>query len=129
MHKKIRGFTLIEVIIAVLIVGVMLILLGAVTRSNALIRISKNQGVALSIARNKLESLRIGGYSAIPMSGSFADNLVNSLPLTATTTLTVSEYNNKTKEVTVGVVWRDPGSTASSTVSLSTLITETGGLP
>ncbi len=115
--------------VAVLIVGVMLLLLEAVTRSGTLVRISKNQGIALSIARNKLESLRIVGYSAVPISGSFTDSLMSTLPPYATTTLYVSEYNEETKQVTVSVIWRDPGSTASSTVSLSTLITETGGLP
>ncbi len=127
--KVSRGFSLVEVIVSILIVGVMLILLLAVTHSNVLVRTAENQGIALSVARNKLEGLRSGGYAALPSSGTFPDSLISTLPALATTTLTVSVYNAKTKQVSVSVIWRDPGSSASSTVSLSTLITETGGLP
>ena len=124
-----RGFSLIEVIISILFVGVMLILIQAVIHSSVLVRTAKNHGIALSIARNELEGLRAGGYAALPSSGSFADTLLNTLPKAATTTLTVSDYNEKTKQVVVSVVWLNSGMTASSTVSLSTLITQTGGLP
>lgn len=123
-----RGFSLIEVIVSIFIVGVMLLLLQATLQSGILIRISKNQGVALSIAQNKLEELRAGGYAALPSSGTFSNSLMSTLPQAATTTLTISVYNAKTKLISVGVLWRDPGATASSTVSLATLITETGGL-
>lgn len=107
----------------------MFLLLQAVIRSSVLVRSSKSQGIALAIVRNELESLRIGGYDALPSSGSFSDNLLSTLPMGATPTLVVSVYNTKTKQVTASVVWEDVGSTASSTVSLSTLITQTGGLP
>lgn len=127
--KKFRGFSLIEVTVSIFIMGVILFLLQAILQSGALTRMSKHQSVALSIAQNKIESLRAGGYATLPSSGTFSDSLISELPVTATTTLTVSVYNAETKQVSVSVVWRDPGSTASSTVSLSTLITEIGGLP
>jgi hypothetical protein len=104
-------------------------MLQAIAQSGVLVRTSKNQGIALAIARNELESLRAGGYAALPPSGSFFNALVDTLPPQATTTRTVSVYNEKTKQITASVVWKDPGLAASSTVSLSTLITETGGLP
>ena len=124
-----RGFTLIEVVLSIFIMGVMLILLQSVLRSSILVRTSKNEGIALSIARNKIESLRAGGYGSVPASGAFSDSLLSTLNSQATTTLTTSDYNAKTKQVVVSVIWLDPGHTASSTVSLSTLITQTGGLP
>lgn len=127
--NKLRGFSLIEVTVSIFIMGVILFLLQAILQSGALTRMSKHQSVALSIAQNKIESLRAGGYATLPSSGTFSDSLINELPVAATTTLTVSVYNAETKQVSVNVVWRDPGSTASSTVSLSTLITEIGGLP
>lgn len=126
---RFRGFSLIEVTVSIFIVGVMLLLLQALLQSGALIRMSKHQSIALSIAQNKLESLRADGYTTLPSSGTFSDSLISTLPIAATTTLTVSVYNAETKQVSVSVVWQDPGSAASSTVSLSTLITETGGLP
>lgn len=125
---KRRGFGLVEVIVSIFIIGVMLILLQAVIRSGTLVRNSKNQGIALAIARNKIENLRLGGYSSIPSGGSFYDPLLDSLPRAATTTLSVSAYNAKTKQVSISIIWLDSGSAASSTVSLSTLITQTGGL-
>lgn len=124
-----RGFSFIEVSISIFIVGVMLLMLQSVVRSGALVRISKSQGIALAIARNKLENMRVSGYAALPSSGTFSDSLMSALPPLATTTFTVSVYNEQTKQVSVSVVWKDPGSTASSTVSLSTLITQAGGLP
>jgi Tfp pilus assembly protein PilV len=126
--KFARGFSLIEVMLAILTVGVMLLMLQAVIHSGALLKTSKNKGIALSIVRNELESLRAGGYANLPVSGTFANSLIDSLP-SATTTLVVSAHNAKTKLVTVSVIWQDPNTAASSTVSLSTLITETGGLP
>jgi prepilin-type N-terminal cleavage/methylation domain-containing protein len=127
--KSSRGFSLIEIVVSVFIVGVMLIMLQAVMHSGVLVRNSKSRGVALAIARNELEILRAGGYATLPPSGTFSDILMSTLPPFATTTRTVSIYDAQTKQVSVSVVWRDAGSPASSTVSLSTLITQTGGLP
>jgi len=124
-----RGFSLIEVIVSIFIMGVMLLMLQSVIRSGTLVRTSKNQGVALAIARNELENVRANGYASLPSSGSFSDALLSTLPPAATATLTVSVYNAKTKQVTVNVIWKDSGTPASSTVSLSTLITQVGGLP
>ena len=124
-----RGFSLVEVTVSIFIVGVMLLLLQAILQSGTLLRISKSKSIALSIAQNKIESLRAAGFAAPPLNGTFSDSLVSALPQAATTSFMVSVYNAKTKQISVSVVWRDPGATASSTVSLSTLITETGGLP
>jgi len=127
--KSSRGFSLIEVVISIFIIGVMLVLLHAVSQNSVLVRSAKNRGIALAVARDKVESLRIGGYASLPQSGTFSNSLMSTLPPGATTTLTVSAYNAKTTQVAVGVTWTELGSTASSTVSLQTLITQTGGLP
>lgn len=123
-----RGFSLIEVTITIFIFGILLLLLQAVLQSNVLVRTTKSQGIALTIVRNELEILRAGGYATLPPSGSFSNNLLSTIP-SATTTLTVSTYNAATKQVTASVIWREPGASTSSTVSLTTLITHTGGLP
>ena len=126
---RLTGFSLIEVIISIFLMGVMLVLFQSVMSTTTLVRTSKNQGTALAIARNEIEKLRADGYSAVPASGSFYDSLLSALPSAATTTLTVSAYTAKVKQVGVTVVWRDAGASASSTVSLDTLIAQTGGLP
>lgn len=128
-HSRTRGFSLIEVMVSILIIGAILIMVQAVARSSVLVRTSKNQAVALSIVRTELEKVRAGGYAALPASGPFTDSLLSSLPPASTAALTVSAYNAKTAQVTAAVTWKDPGATASSTVSLGTLITQTGGLP
>jgi len=123
-----RGFSLVEVLVSIFIVSVLLLLVQAIIYSAVLTRNSKNQSIALAIARNEIESLRSNGYANLPANGSFADSLLSTLP-SATTTLTVSVYNAKTKQVTASVIWKNSSSAASTTVSLSTLLTETGGLP
>lgn len=124
-----RGFALVEVVVSILVVGAIILLMHAVILSGSLVKSSKNQNIALSIVRSKLEALRAGGYAALPANGPFTDSLLATLPQAATTTLTVATYDAKTKRVTVNVIWRDPNAAASSTVSLDTLITQTGGLP
>ncbi len=123
-----RGFSLVEVIVSLFILGILLLLFQAVIRSASLVKAAGDQEIATAIARNELEGLRAAGYAALPASGSFADNLLSTLP-DATTTLSVSSYTPQTKLVTVAVLWQDPASSASSTVTLSTLITKVGGLP
>lgn len=122
-----RGFSLIEVTITIFVVGVLLLLFQAVLQTSVLVRTTKSQGIALTIVRNELELLRIGGYAAVPPSGSFSNSLLSSIP-SATTTLTVSDYNSTTKQVTAKVIWTETGAPTPSIVSLSTLITQTGGL-
>jgi len=126
--KTARGFSFIEIIVSIFIMSIILLLLQPVIRSGVLVRAAKDQGIALAIARNELEILRASGYATLPSSGSFSDDLLGTLPQ-ATTTLAISVYNAKTKQVAVSVLWQEPGSTASSTVSLTTLVTQTGGLP
>jgi prepilin-type N-terminal cleavage/methylation domain-containing protein len=124
-----RGFSLIEVLVSLLIVSSMLVLFQGVLRNSVLVKTARNQEIALAIARSEIESLRIGGYTVLPLSGSFSDSLLSELPPGATATLSVTTYNAKTKKVEVSVLWTDSGSPNPNTVSLSTLITEIGGLP
>lgn len=127
MHMP-RGFTLVEVVVSIFFVGIALIILQSIIRSGTLVRTSKDEGVALSIVSDEIEKLRMNGYALLPPSGSFSNSLVGTLP-SATTTLMISAYNTETDQVTASVLWQEPSLVASSTVSLSTLITRTGGLP
>lgn len=122
-----RGFSFIEVIVSIFIVSVMLLLLQAVLQSSILVRTAKDEGVALSIVRNELESLRAGGYAALPPSGPFSNSLLAMLP-GATANVVVNDYNETTKQVSTSVTWQEVGG-ASDTVSLTTLVTRSGGLP
>lgn len=121
------GFTLIEVLITIFVVGVLVALYGVGVMTTSLTREAAHQDLALHAASQQLESLRMGGYAALPASGSFSNSQVTQLPSGAGTT-TVSVLNAKTKQVVVTVSWQE-GSRGSRSVSLSTYITETGGLP
>ena len=122
-----EGFSLIEVIVSIFVLSVMLLLLQAVLRSGALVTSTRNQDAALTIARNEIEKLRAGGYSAIPSSGPFSNDLITTLP-SGSAALVVGTFNEKTKQITATVSWQENNRPSSSSVSISTLITEIGGL-
>lgn len=122
-----RGFTLVESVIALGIVAAMLVLFQAIIRTELLARLATHQNLARSIASNELETLRTGGYAALPASGSFTDTQLSQLP-SGTGTVTTANFNSKTKAVTVVVGWREPSDSTSRSLSLSTLVTSVGGL-
>lgn len=122
-----HGFSLIEIVVSIAILGVVLGALGALVHTAPLARINRNEDIALSIARNKLESLRTGGYDALPASGPWSDALLSALP-SGTDAITVASYNSKVKRVDVTVSWQDAGQ-ATRSVTLTTLIAQIGALP
>jgi len=61
-----KGFTLLEVIIAVAIMGASLaILLGAVNRNLVLASQSKNQSIAQTLAQQKITEIELEGYPEV----------------------------------------------------------------
>ncbi|MEK7144531.1 MAG: prepilin-type N-terminal cleavage/methylation domain-containing protein [Patescibacteria group bacterium] len=121
-----RGFSLIEIVVALFIMSVGVVFATMVTGTMKVTRDSAFENSAFHIADNKLNELRALGYAALPEDGIFSDPQLASLPQgTASTTITV--WNAKTKQVVIGVSWLGTGSTT-RIVSLTTLITESGGL-
>ena len=102
-------------------------LLQAVLQSSVLADSVRNQDAALAIVRNEIETLRSGGYDSLPESGSFYDDTLSALP-SGNGVLVVNSYNDKTKQVTATVTWQEQNRLTTSSVSLSTLITDIGGL-
>lgn len=127
MKHPFRGSTLLEAIIAILVIGFMLVLFSLALQNIPLLRATKNQELALKIVRTEIESLRAGGYDALPTSGTFTSPYLTSL-VGASANLTISDFNDETKEVTVTVSWQEPKVSDAFSVSLTTLITQTGGL-
>ncbi len=123
-----HGFSLIETIVAIAIVG--LLTVGTTTLLNRITvntREIHNQDIALKITQHQLEILRMGGYDALPTSGSFSNSRLSTLP-SGTASHTLSSVNSKTKQVTVSVYWVDTTNTPRS-ISLTTLISQNAGLP
>ncbi len=121
------GFTLVEIVVTLGIIAAALAVYAATIYTVFLTRDAKDQEIALRIADNELEGLRALGYAGLPASGSFTDSQLSSLNASAAT-ITVTDFNSKTKKVTVTVSWQEPGK-GSRVVTLSTLLTQTGGLP
>jgi prepilin-type N-terminal cleavage/methylation domain-containing protein len=119
------GFSLMEVIITIFIIGALAAIFAAALNLARLTRDSKFQDIALRVASQQLESERALGYASTT-SGSFSDPLLALLPA-GTATTTISAYNAKTKQVTVTVTW-DGGASSTRSQSLTTLITQVGGL-
>ncbi len=122
-----RGFSLVEVVVSIGIMGVALLAVGTLTHTIPLSQQTRYETLALAIANHEVEGLRTGGYSTVPASGTFTSSDMSALPSGAGT-LMVSDYNAKTKQVTVSVSWQKPG-LGTRSISLSTLITQVGGLP
>jgi prepilin-type N-terminal cleavage/methylation domain-containing protein len=120
---KRNGFTLIEVVIAVAIIGLLVSSVGVMMQRLPInTREVRDQDVALKIVHNKIESLRSLGYDALPGNGSFSDTFLASLN-SATGTMAFTNFNAKTKQAVVTVSWTGAASTTRS-VSLTTLITQ-----
>lgn len=120
-----EGFTLLETIVSIMIVGIVVVIFSTGSNTFILTRDAKQQDIAAHIASSKLALVRENGYAALPSDGPFADPLLSALPYGAAST-SVTVVNAKTKQVDVIVGWKR-GETQRS-VTLTTLITETGGL-
>lgn len=129
MNAYSRGFTVLEMVVALGILGVILLAFLALLSPLPLASIAEHKSIALAAAESHIASIRAGGYASVPVSGSWSSTALTSLPSGAGA-LTSTDYNATTKQVVVTVTWAEPklaGQTRS--VSLTTLITEIGGLP
>ncbi|SRR6266404_5511040 len=123
--NKQSGFSIIEVPIALLIIAVMLVVYGLASNSVVLNHSSKDQDLAHHIAVSEIEDLRHLGYANLPASGSFSHSQLSLLPQSSAS-ITISDYNADTKQVTVTVTWKEPASSVTRSVSLVTLINQYG---
>jgi prepilin-type N-terminal cleavage/methylation domain-containing protein len=121
-----RGFTLLEILISLGIITAMLLMLGALVKVSSLQALAQAEELALTIATDTLENLRVGGYASLPASGALVNPSL-ALLYEGSGTMTITTYDAKTKKVEVVVLWTTKGGESRS-MTLSTLIAETGGL-
>lgn len=126
-RKSQEGFSIIEILITLFIVVVMLMLYQTALDSVFLTKNSSDESIALRIANHEMESLREAGYANLPASGTFSDSLLSTIP-SGTATMTISTYNAKTKQADVTVTWQERNTSDTHSVTVTTLITQTGGL-
>lgn len=124
LHRS-KGFTLVEVIISIFIIGVVLVLSNAVFGTIRNTRDQIDENIALRIAAGELDRIRNNGYDAAVSTDPLTNDTLAELPSGAASS-TIRAYNDKTKEVSVGVSWLT--GTGMKYVKLTTLLTSTGGL-
>lgn len=124
--KNTAGFTLIEALLSIFVISVMFVMFQVATTSFVYYNTIRDQDRALRAANAELESLRALPYASLPGSGAFSNAEITALP-NGRGVLTANAFNSQTKQMTATVTWFEPGGVATSTVSLTTLITQ-GGL-
>lgn len=125
MYKKEGGFTILELVISIALIGV--IIPSVYLSINSLLVINKrSRNIALTnlAAENKIESLRSIGYNNIPNgSSAFTDELPEELSNPNSATLNVSTSNGK-KVVDISISFKDFN--RQRIVQYKTIIGETG---
>ena len=121
-----RGFSLIEVIVSIFVLGTMLVFFASSFSVNRLSRDMQRQDIALRIIKQKMEELRALTYTGLPANGTFSNSLLSSLTNGVGST-TVSDYSATLKQATVGVSWNESTSTIRY-LSATTIIGKVGGL-
>ncbi len=131
--KNSRGFSLVEVMLFLMIVGFIILLVVNIPSSIGLIGKTRKINLAREIVNQKVEGLRLSGYENLPGNGSssFSDARLSNLPTGSGEVLvedcpesvcTLGEVN--IKQVKVKVNWIEEG--AGETLSVTTLIGEGG---
>ncbi len=133
--EKQAGVTLVELILALLVVSALIIILSNLPSSLSAISRNRNGSIARDAASKQMEYLRRLGYDNLPPTGSFSDSSLNSLPFATAsfevdpcpvTICTSGDPNREpAKLVKVDVSWNESGD--NKKIDLTTLISK-GGL-
>jgi type II secretory pathway pseudopilin PulG len=126
-----KGFSFIEIILTVVLVGFLVYLLSSIPSSIKLIGNSQHNSVAKEIIHKKIENLRLQGYDNLSNGVTeLSDPRIASLPSGSATVdirdcpATICTNNELIKQATVTVAWKDANSTNSAQVQ--TLIAKYG---
>lgn len=112
MKNKQQGFTIVELLVATLIIGIVAASISTLFISiNTLQRKTARIDSATRAAQREVEMLRNDNYASLTagQSLSFTDRLPNSLPADRNGTVTVSEPSPDLKRVDVTVTYTDSG--------------------
>lgn len=125
MHKKEGGFTILEMVIAIGLMG--LVIPATYLTVNSIVNINKrsrNITVANIAAENKIESIRSTGYNSISNGQSdFSSEMPKDLPKPYSAILNVSTESGK-KYIEMTISFQDINK--QRTVKYKTIVSETG---
>ncbi len=127
--KQIRinnnGSTLIEVVISLAVIAATFVIFQATINTVFLNRESKHRNLALRVAQTEMNNVRALSFANIPTSGPFSNSLLDSLPQSQAT-ITITSINGDTKQLSITVSWHEATAKNTSTVNLTTLLTQGG---
>lgn len=126
MSKSARGFSMVEILISLAVLGLTVFLYFGLLNSFFWIAESRHRNLAVKIANKKIEELRSLPFDQLPPSGSFSDDLLNHLPQ-ASATLILSDYpqtSGAVKQAQININWLER--TLPKTIELDTLISSQG---
>jgi prepilin-type N-terminal cleavage/methylation domain-containing protein len=124
--KSQSGFTVIEVLITLFMIGVTVMLFQATANAVVLNKYGRFREIALRIADKKLQTVRTTAFASIPATGTFSDSLLSTIP-NGQATITTTDINSNLKDVMVTITWRRPDNSSTQQVQLQTYIYR-GGL-
>jgi Tfp pilus assembly protein PilV len=121
-----QGFSVIEVLITLFMIGATLMLFQATANAIVLNKYGRFREIALRVADKKIQSLRTTAFTQLPESGSFTDSQLASIP-DGQASLTITEISPTLKDVSVDVTWTNPQNDGTQQVHLQTFV-GSGGL-
>lgn len=132
LHSS-KGFSLIEVMLFLMIVGFIILLVVNIPNSIGLIGTTRRINLAKEVVNQKIEALRLSGFENLPGNGisTFSDGRLSTLP-SSTGEVSVEDCpssictNGETniKQVKVSVKWKEDRN--DKNLSVTTLISEGG---
>lgn len=110
-----RGFSLVEVIIAIFLIGAMVVVIANIPQAVRLITLSKSESIVREVAAKKLEDMRLTGYENLPADGvsNFSDPKLSSLAgVSATSDVVVCPAalcpgGEAVKHITISISWNE----------------------
>lgn len=102
--RRLSGFTLIEVMLAIFLLAVSAVIIGVIYPSAQISRIKAvHMTFAMSMAQKKLEDARSSGYALVPVTPTVTTPFAE-LP-NGTQSYTVTQYAPNIRKVEVTVTW------------------------
>lgn len=120
-----QGFTLIEILVSLALIGLVMLVASILISTNELSRNARSTALAQEIVESALERARAEGASSLSNSA-LVDERFSKLP-GGSGTIRTSPYDAGLDEVTVEVSWQNSEENSKS-ISLTTLIAHENGL-